>query len=128
MSWLAVFKFVHVTCVAVSGAGFLLRGIWMLQDSPRRHARWVRVAPHVVDSLLLASAIGLVVGLEQYPFVHAWLTAKVLGLVAYIGLGMLALHYGPSRGLRALALVAALAVFAYIVAVALTHRAAPWSA
>ena len=128
MSWLVVFKFVHVTCVAVSGAGFLLRGIWMLQDSPRRHARWVRVAPHVVDSLLLASAIGLVVGLEQYPFVHAWLTAKVLGLVAYIGLGMLALHYGPNRGLRALALVAALAVFAYIVAVALTHRAAPWGA
>jgi uncharacterized membrane protein SirB2 len=70
---------------------------------------------------LLASAIGLALILEQYPFVHGWLTAKVLGLMVYIFLGSIALRYGPTKPIRAAAWVAALAVFGYIVSVALTH-------
>jgi hypothetical protein len=49
-------KHVHMGCAAVSGSLFLLRGIWMLRDSPRLQQRWVRTAPHVVDTLLLGSA------------------------------------------------------------------------
>lgn len=128
MSWLALLKAVHVGCVAVSGAGFVLRGIWMLRDSPRLRASWVRVAPHVVDTLLLASAVGLAIGLHQYPLVHDWLTAKVVGLVVYIGLGMVALRFGPTRRVRAGAWVLALATFAYIVVVALTRQVLPWAA
>lgn len=59
--------------------------------------------------------------MEQYPFVHDWLTAKVLGLIVYIILGSIALKYGPTKPIRAMAWVAALAVFGYIVSVALTH-------
>jgi threonine/homoserine/homoserine lactone efflux protein len=57
----------------------------------------VRVVPHVNDTLLLVAAIGLSIVLQQYPFVHAWVTAKVLGLLAYIGLGMFALRRGRSK-------------------------------
>ena len=128
MSWLAWLKVVHVGCVAISGAGFVLRGLWMLRDSPRLSARWVRVAPHVVDTLLLVSAVGLMIGLDQYPLVHSWLTAKVVGLVVYIGLGMVALRLGPTRALRAGAFLLALAAFGYIVAVALTRQVLPWAA
>lgn len=83
--------------------------------------RWVRVAPHLVDALLLASAIALAVQQRQYPFVDAWLTAKVMGLMVYIGLGLAALRFGRSRLLRAAAWAAALAVFAWIVSVAITR-------
>jgi len=83
--------------------------------------RWVRITPHVIDTVLLASAIGLALILEQYPFVHDWLTAKVLGLIAYILLGSIALRYGPNKLIRVVAWVAALAMFGYIVSVALTH-------
>ncbi len=100
-----------------------MRGIWMLADSPLMHRKWVRVLPHVVDTLLLASAVGLTVMLQQYPLAHGWLTAKVIGLLAYIVLGMVALRHGRAKGLRATAWVAALVTFFYIVSVALTHDA-----
>ena len=81
--------------------------------------------PHVVDTLLLTSALVLVFWSGQYPFVQAWLTAKVLALVVYIVLGTIALKRGKTKGVRSFALLAALATFAYIVAVALTRNAAP---
>jgi uncharacterized membrane protein SirB2 len=116
-------KHLHITFAALSGSFFLLRGVWMLLDSPLLQRRWVRIVPHVVDTLLLASALGLVFWSGQYPFVQNWLTAKVLALVAYIVLGTIALKRGKTKGIRTFALLAALATFAYIVAVALTRRA-----
>jgi len=116
-----VAKSIHVGCVIVSLAGFGARGLLMLADSPRLNARLVRVAPHVVDTLLLASALWLCWLLGQYPFVQAWLTAKVLGLLAYIGFGTVALRRGRTKPVRVAALLAAVLAAAYVVAVALTR-------
>lgn len=121
-SWL---KVLHVSCAALSLALFLLRGNWMLLDSPLREARWTKVVPHVVDTVFLLSGIALAMRIGQYPFVQPWLTAKVLGLVAYIILGSVAIKHGRTRVIRATAFVAALAVFAYIVGVARSRN--PWS-
>lgn len=123
MNYLAI-KHLHITFAVLSGSFFLLRGLWMLADSPMLQRRWVKVTPHVVDTLLLASALVLVFWSGQYPFVQPWLTAKVLALVAYIVLGTMALKRGRTKGVRTFALLAALATFAYIVAVALTRQAA----
>jgi uncharacterized membrane protein SirB2 len=112
---------IHVGCVALSLAGFAARGALMLAGSPLLEARFVRVAPHVVDTLLLASAAWLSWFVAQYPFVHGWLTAKLLALAAYVVLGSVALRRGRTRGARAAALAGALAVAAYIVAVALAR-------
>jgi uncharacterized membrane protein SirB2 len=114
-------KQLHVTCVVVSLAGFAARGVLMLAASPLLNARFVRVAPHVVDTILLASAAWLSWALAQYPFVHAWLTAKVLGLITYIALGIIALRPGRSRRQKATAFVAALVAASYIICVALTR-------
>ncbi len=115
-------KQLHIACAALSGSLFLLRGIWMLRDSSLLQRRWVRVVPHVVDTLLLTSAIFLVVFSGQYPFAQSWLTAKVLALLVYIVLGIVALRPGRSKALRGWALIAALAVFAYIGSVAMTKH------
>ena len=88
--------------------------------------RWVGVAPHVVDTVLLASAIALAMMIGQYPLVHAWLTAKVVGLIAYIVLGTIALKRGRTREIRIAAFCAALLALTYIVAVALTKSALPY--
>ena len=122
VNYLAI-KHIHITFAALSGGFFLLRGLWMLLDSPMLQQRWVRIVPHVVDTLLLTSALALVFWSGQYPFVQSWLTAKVLALVAYIVLGTIALKRGKTKGVRTFALLAALATFAYIVAVALTRQA-----
>lgn len=127
VNYLAI-KHIHITFAVLSGSFFLLRGLWMLLDSPMLQRRWVKVVPHVVDTLLLTSALVLVFWSSQYPFVQAWLTAKVLALVAYIVLGTMALNRGKTTGVRTFALLAALATFAYIVAVALTRQAMPFQA
>lgn len=118
-------KQVHMATAAVSFSLFLLRGFWMLQNSPRLRALWVRVVPHLNDTLLLASAIAMVVISRQYPVEQHWLTAKVLALLLYIGLGMVALKRGRTRAVRVLAWLAALAVFLYIVAVAVSRNPLP---
>lgn len=122
MNYLFV-KYLHITCAVSSGSFFLLRGIWMLRESDMLQQRWVKVLPHIVDTLLLSSALIMVFWSAQYPFVQPWLTAKVLALLAYIGLGTVALKRGKTKAVRIWAFVAALATFAYIVAVALTKQA-----
>jgi uncharacterized membrane protein SirB2 len=122
----SVLKSVHIACVALSGAGFALRGAWMMRRSPMLARRWVRVLPHVVDTALLASAAALAVATGQYPLAQGWLTAKLLGLVAYIVLGTVALKRGRTMGIRISAFCGALLAFAYIVAVAITKLAVPY--
>jgi uncharacterized membrane protein SirB2 len=111
-------KYLHIGCVALSGAGFLLRGVWMLTDSPCLRQRAVRILPHLVDTLLLGSAIALAIASAQYPFAVDWLTAKLVGLLIYIGCGTMALKRARSKAQRLFFLVAALTAFAYIVSVA----------
>lgn len=120
-SYLAI-KSVHVACAALSIAGFAARGALMLADSPILQHRFVRIAPHVVDTLLLASAVWLAWALAQVPFVQGWITAKVFALVAYIVLGAIALRRGRTKKVRAAAFAAALVTAGYIVSVALTRN------
>lgn len=122
MNWILL---VHVFCVILTITGFVLRGIWMMTGSPLLKARWVRIAPHVVDTLLLAAGADLALQIHQYPFVNGWLTAKTLAVVAYIGLGTVALKRGRTWRIRVAAWVGALLVLGYIVAVAVTRDPLP---
>lgn len=126
MGYLAV-KHCHILCALLSGAFFLLRGAWMCAGGSPPQRRWVRIAPHVIDTLLLSSALTMVLWSAQYPLAHAWLTAKLAALLLYIVLGSIALKRGKTRAARLAALAGALALLAYIVAVALTKQALPFN-
>ncbi|MDD3763422.1 MAG: SirB2 family protein [Nevskiales bacterium] len=114
-------KLFHVGCVILSVSLFTFRGALMLADAPWRQHIVLRTTPHLVDTLLLSSALLLSFLLQQYPFVHGWLTAKVLALIVYIVLGSIALKRGRTPLIRGTAFVAALLTVVYIVSVALTH-------
>lgn len=116
-------KGIHVITVLLSISGFILRWIWVMQDSPRLQQRWVRIAPHINDTLLLATAITLAINIKQYPFVHGWLTAKVIALLVYIGLGMATIRHGKSKQQRIFTGLAAILVFIYMLGVARTRQA-----
>jgi uncharacterized membrane protein SirB2 len=118
-------KLIHILTVIISFCLFFIRGYWVVVDSPKLGQRWVKILPHVNDSILLLSAITLTVLISQYPFVQGWLTAKVLLLVLYIGLGTIAIKRGKSKTIRVAAWLAALAVFAYIVLIALSKSSNP---
>jgi uncharacterized membrane protein SirB2 len=115
----------HIATVYLTLILFLLRGFWMLAESPRLNARWVRILPHINDSLLLFAAIAMLVVAGLNPVEQPWLMAKIIGLLAYIGLGAVALKRGKTKAIRVKALIAALGVFGYIVAVAITKQVIP---
>jgi uncharacterized membrane protein SirB2 len=114
-------KYLHVTCVVLSVSLFVVRAALELLAQPWRQWRLLKVAPHVIDTVLLTSALWLAWRIGQYPFVNGWLTAKVLALLAYILLGMRALGKRTPQGQRLPFLLAALLSVGYIVGVALTH-------
>jgi uncharacterized membrane protein SirB2 len=114
-------KHVHVAAVVVTVTLFVLRGLWMIAGSPQLERRWVRVVPHVNDTVLLVAAIYLAATAWGW---QAWIGAKVAALLAYIALGTIALKRGPTRPIRIAAWWTALALLAYIVAVAFAKR--PW--
>ncbi len=115
-------KLIHILAAMISISGFILRGIWIIKNSPRLQQRWVRIVPHVNDTILLIAGVMLAISIQQYPFVHGWLTAKILALLTYIGLGMVAIRHGHSKQLRIVIWFAAILVFAYIVGVARTRQ------
>ncbi len=123
-----VIKVIHVTCVLLSITGFTVRGIWMMRESPWLRKKWVRIAPHIIDTLLLVAGILLALRIQQYPFVQGWLTAKVLALIAYIVVGAVGLKYGRTRKIRMTAWLAAIVIFGYIVLVAFTRQVLPFVA
>jgi uncharacterized membrane protein SirB2 len=115
----------HIGTVHATLILFLIRGFWMITDAPRLKDRWVRVVPHVNDTLLLFAAIAMLVVAGLDPIAQPWLLAKIIGLLAYIGLGTIALKRGKTKSVRVKALIAALGVFAYIMAVAITKQVIP---
>jgi len=121
----AMLKLLHQLCALLSISGFALRGGLMLADSTRLHARWMRTWPHVIDTLLLASGVWMAITLRLHPFNSPWLAAKLVALLAYIGLGFVALRLGRTKRVRTVAFFAALLCFAYIGLVALTRAVIP---
>ena len=118
----AFLKFTHLACVLLTYVLFFTRGVWLLRGSERLSAAWVRVVPHVIDTVLLASAIGLVLITHQYPGVQLWLTVKIIALAVYIGLGVALFRVCHTRATQLLTWIAAQTVFFYIVFVALTRN------
>lgn len=118
----AAIRQLHVAAAALSLALFILRAAWMLASPARLQMRWVKIAPHCVDTVLLASALWLAWQLGAAG-TRGWLAAKVIGVLVYIVAGAIALKRGRTRGVRIAALIVALATFGYIVSVALTKSA-----
>ena len=123
MTLFDVLKGLHIACAFLSISGFTLRGYWMISSNPRLRQRLTRVLPHMLDTLLLGSAIGMLLIWQANPFALSWLSAKILALLCYIGLGMVAFRFGKTPRVRAIAFGLALLSAAYIVAVAYTKSA-----
>ena len=103
-------KHLHLTAVGVSVFLFIFRFMLSQFNSELLTKKWLKILPHVVDTLLLASAIWLCFILGQFPFLQGWLTFKVVGLIAYILMGMFALKWGRNAPLRWIGLIANVAI------------------
>lgn len=124
----ATVKLIHQSAVTLSITGFVLRGAGALLGARWVAGRAAKTLPHLVDTTLLASALTLVWWLQLNPLTTPWLAAKIVALVVYIGLGMVALKPTRPTPVRLAAFAGALATVGYIVSVALTKSAlGPWA-
>jgi uncharacterized membrane protein SirB2 len=112
-------KHIHMGAVLASGGFFLLRGLWMMQESSLLNSKFARVVPHVIDTVLLLAAIALVVYLGALP---VWVQVKIGALFVYIFLGVLAFRLAKGYGAKVLSFFLALLVFAFIMSVAITKH------
>jgi len=127
MSYLFL-KNIHALLALLTISGFVFRGYWMLTNSDKLQQRMTRVAPHILDTVFLASGIAMLVLLSLNPLSQSWLLAKFAGLIVYILLGTVAIRRGSTQQGRVLAFVGALSAFAYVVGVALSKSPASWLA
>ena len=128
MSVYLTLKLSHVIFAVATLLGFVLRGYWLIVESSLLDNRATRIAPHLIDTLFLATGIGMLLAIPLNPFTQPWLVAKFGGLVLYVLFGTLAIKRGSSQVVRVAAFIAALATFAYIVGVGLTRSTASWAA
>ncbi len=117
---------IHRLTVVISIALFVLRGAWRMMDSPMNGKKWVKIVPHVNDTLLLLAAIGMLIVASLNPLEHGWVMAKIIGLIIYIVLGTIAIKRGKTAMQRNLAFVGALIVFGYIAMVAVSKQVMPF--
>ncbi|AGM40383.1 hypothetical protein SPISAL_01420 [Spiribacter salinus M19-40] len=119
-------KHLHTTVATLTILLFLLKGFWLVTGSAMLEKRWAKIAPHVVNGLLLITALGTAWIGWNWPLVpHGWITAKAIALVAYIALGIIAVKPGRPVAVRVLAFAGAVAVYGYIVMVALWKQPLP---
>ena len=98
--------------------------MWMLADNGLLQNKAVRILPHIIDTLLLASAISLTLQIQQFPITHGWLTVKLIALVVYVLLGIFALRRGKTKSHRLAFYTAALLTYGFMISVALTKHPA----
>ncbi|MDW5377801.1 SirB2 family protein [Halomonas sp. HP20-15] len=121
-------KQIHMTAAGLSLALFCLRAWWSVRESPQLQQRWVKTLPHLIDTVLLVAGVTLMIMLRAWPTQQPWLAAKLVGLVAYIVIGTLAIKRGRTPTIRAVAALVAIAIFVYIVGAALSHHPGSWLA
>ena len=114
-------KLVHISAVLASGMLFLLRGLAVQLGWLAAMAAPVRYLSYSIDTVLLTAALMLVTLSHQYPFVHSWLTVKVLLVICYIVLGSFALKRGRTPRIRLACWISALLLYGMIISIARTH-------
>ncbi len=113
---------IHIGAVVLSGSLFVIRVIGHnLLSAKWPMASSLRFIVWSVDTILLTAALMLMTIVQQFPFVDAWLTVKVILLVVYIVIGWWAFR-AERKKVRITCSLTAIAVFVFIVTVARTHN------
>ena len=105
-------KAVHVSCASLSFFGLAARFLCAYFKPHFLDLRWVKITPHIIDSLLLVSALLIISPWLQT--VQPWLIAKLAVLTTYIYLGHLAIDLKRPPKTNVYAFLFSAFAFAYI--------------
>lgn len=123
---MGLLKIIHISTVIITISLFSIRGLGLFMNAGFMRQKWVKIVPHINDTVLLVTGIWMAVLIQQYPLVHHWLTAKLVALLVYIGFGLMVFRFATTRRERMAYWLAAILVFVYMVSVALYHHPLGW--
>ena len=124
IAYYPMLKQLHIILALISVLLFIYRWVLSFGDRHRLQRRWLKVAPHVNDTLLLLTGIVMMETLQMSLGQRPWLMVKLIALVLYIGLGVMAIKR-QSQGQKLAAGLAALAVYGYMIGASFTKS--PWA-
>nr|WP_136249704.1 SirB2 family protein [Ningiella ruwaisensis] len=104
---IAIARHLHLTAVALTFLFFIIRFVLLLRASPALDKKWLKITPHIADTLLLISIIWMAIIYSAYPFLNSWATAKFAGLIFYVGSIVVALRVAKKTHWRILAAISA---------------------
>jgi uncharacterized membrane protein SirB2 len=109
----------HILTVVLSITLFTSRFLLLIHSPTWQPKRWLKILPHVNDSLLLILAILLCIIIQQAPLITPWLTEKVTAVILYILAGMFALKWSKTRPSKIFWFMIAIFMFAYAANIAI---------
>jgi uncharacterized membrane protein SirB2 len=120
-------KTVHVLCAIISISGFLYRGYLKLTQPAALSKKWLKISPHIIDTILLASGLVMLFQLQYYPNQYNWMAIKLIMVVVYILLGIVTLRFAANKTQTFAAFIAALLCYTYIIFIAINKSAWPFA-
>lgn len=115
-------KYLHILCVASSFALFFIRGVWVMRSYPPAQEPWVRVLPHAIDGLLVATALGMLAVGPRTLWDGNWMVVKIALVLVYVATSLYALRFAKSTIQKIVLWCAALVVFLFATTVAVLHH------
>ncbi len=117
-----MFKHLHMTLAVISISLFTLRFIWLLSNSAKLQAKWVKITPHIIDTLLLTLGVIMAVQYSMNPVEQLWLGEKLLAIVAYIFTGYYTLKLARNKVMQIIGYLGAMGWVMLIVRLAMTRE------
>ncbi len=117
-----MFKHIHMTLAVLSISLFTLRFIWTFINSPKLQAKWVKITPHIIDTLLLVIGVVMAVQYSINPIEQLWLGEKLLAVVAYIFTGYFTLKLARNKPMQLIGYLGAIGWVMLIVRLAMSRE------
>ena len=115
-------KHLHMSLAVLSICFFTLRFASLLFKSEQLNKKWVKISPHVIDTLLLVLGFTLMMKLALNPMEHQWLAEKLLAMVAYIVTGYYTLKLARNRSMQIIGYLGAMGWVLLVIRLAMTKE------
>ncbi len=117
-----IFKHLHMTVAVISIILFTLRFAWTLLQSEQLNKKWVKITPHIIDTILFGLGVALMMKFHFNPLEQMWLAEKLLAVVAYIFTGYYTLKLARNRVMQIIGYLGAMGWVMLVVRLAMTKE------
>ena len=111
-----------MTLAVLSISLFTLRFVWLLANSVQLQKKWVKISPHIIDTLLLTIGVVMAVQYSINPVEQLWLGEKLLAIIAYIFTGYYTLKVARNKPMQIIGYLGAMGWVMLIVRLAMTRE------